>query len=128
MTDDPAFYARALSRMSRVAVVLAVAGTGATFLMRGASSAAGFLVGASLSLLNFRWWVRLVNAIGGEAGRRRRGASAVFLGMRYLAAGAVVYVIVRVLEVNVVAVLAGLFVAVAAVIIEILYELIYARA
>ncbi len=128
MTDDAAFYARALGRMSRVSMALAVAGSALAFLLRGPAIGAGFLTGACLSLLNFRWWVRLVNAIGAESAKRPRRASAVFLGLRYLLAGLVVYVIVRVLEVSVAAVLAGLFVAVAAVIIEILYELIYARA
>ena len=44
--------------------------------------------------------------------------------MRYLLVGAAVYVIVKVLEITLVAVLAGLFVSVAAVIIEILFELV----
>ena len=51
-----------------------------------------------------------------------------FLLLRYLLLAVAGYVIVRVFRLNLAAALAGLFVAVAAVIIEIVYELIYARA
>jgi len=50
----------------------------------------------------------------------------VILGLRYLLIGAAIYAIVKYLEINLVAILLGLFVSVAAVIFEILYELIYA--
>jgi hypothetical protein len=55
------------------------------------------------------------------------GGSAVFFGLRYFMVGGAVYVIVKILEISLISVLAGLFVSAAAIIVEILYELIYAR-
>ena len=53
---------------------------------------------------------------------------AIVFGMRYFLFGLVGYVIVKVFGISLLAVLAGLFVAAAAVVLEIIYELIYARA
>ena len=49
-----------------------------------------------------------------------------FLGIRYFVFAGVAYGIIKVFEANFLAALAGFFVCVAAVIVEILYELIYA--
>jgi hypothetical protein len=53
--------------------------------------------------------------------------SAVFFALRYLIIGAAAYVIVKILEISVMPVLAGLFVSAAAVLIEILYELVSSK-
>jgi hypothetical protein len=124
MTRD--YYERALARMMRIAAVVGAAGTIAGVAVRGPRAAAGFLLGAIISLINFRWWVNLAGALGGSAKTPLR-ASAAILGLRYLLVAGAVYVIVKLLEITLAAVLAGLFVSVAAVILEILYELIYAR-
>ncbi len=124
MTGD--FYERALARMTRIAAVAGAAGSIAVGVARGPRPAAGFLLGAIISFVNFRWWVSLAGALGGSAKVPLR-ASATILGLRYLLVAAVVYAIVKILEITLAAVLAGLFVAVAAVLLEILYELIYAR-
>ena len=120
------FYERALGRMLRIAAVLGAMGTIAALAARGPRPAAGFLLGAVISLINFRWWVNLAGALGGSAKTPLR-ASAAILGLRYVLVAGVVYGIVKVLEITLAAVLAGLFVSVAAVILELLYELIYAR-
>jgi hypothetical protein len=52
----------------------------------------------------------------------------VILPLRYVLFGAGGYVIVKYFRVDVMAALVGLFVAVAAVMVEIIFELIYARA
>jgi hypothetical protein len=124
MTAD--FYEQALTRMTRIAAVVGVAGSIAVTAARGPRTGAGFLLGAIISFVNFRWWVNLAGALGGSAKVPLR-ASATILGLRYLLVAAVVYAIVKILEITLAAVLAGLFVAVAAVLLEILYELIYAR-
>jgi hypothetical protein len=49
------------------------------------------------------------------------------LGLRYLILGAAGYVILNYSSLSLAAAMAGLFVPVAAVILEILFELIYAR-
>jgi ATP synthase I chain len=120
------FYERALARAARMAAVLGALGTVAILVARGPRPAAGFLAGALISLLNFRWWTRLAGALG-DTGKAPMRGSAVFLALRYLLAAGAIYVIVKILETALAAVLAGLFVSVAAVILEILYELMYAR-
>jgi hypothetical protein len=124
MTSE--YYEQALARMTRIATALGVAGTIAAVAALGPRTAAGFLIGAIISLVNFRWWVSLAGALGGSARPPLRG-SATILGLRYLLVAGVVYVIVKLLEITLAAVLAGLFVSVAAVILEILYELIFAK-
>ncbi len=91
--------------------------------------AGGFLLGSLVSWLNYRWMKKLVNALGAqrEGQPSPRARSAVFLGMRYLPLGGVAYVILMVSTFSLTGVLAGLFVPAAAVILEILFELIYAR-
>jgi hypothetical protein len=91
---------------------------------RGSSWGAGWLIGTAVSALNFRWLKQLTDAIGGETAKPRK---AVFLGMRYVLLGAGLYVILKYSAISLPAALAGLFVAVAAVIAEILFELAYAR-
>ena len=51
----------------------------------------------------------------------------IFLGLRYLILGGGAYVILRYSQISLTAVLAGLFVSIAAVIVEILFELGFAR-
>lgn len=116
-------YDQALSRMTRIAAATGVAGVLIVAIWRGPREAAGFLAGAVISLINFRWWTGIANALG-ASGKAPLRASATLLFARYLVVAGAIYVIVRILEIKVAAVLAGLFVAVAAVLIEILYELI----
>lgn len=116
-------YDRALHRITGVAAGLAIAGVIAVLIWRGPRPAVGFLAGAILSLANLRWWTSLANALGSASKPPLRG-SAALLALRYLAAAAIIYVIVRFLGTTLAAVLAGLFVSVAAVIVEILYELV----
>ncbi|MEO7654038.1 MAG: hypothetical protein ABIZ80_26565, partial [Bryobacteraceae bacterium] len=74
------------------------------------------------------WMKKLVNALG----EQREGepppppVSAVFLGMRYLLLGGGAYAILMFSTFSLTGVLAGLFVPAAAVILEILFELVYA--
>jgi hypothetical protein len=105
----------------------AVAGAVGAYYFQGAPGGAGFSIGAAFSVANFRWMKQLAAALGGKEPPKQLWR-AVFFGGRYLLFGAVCYGIVKVFGINVLAVLAGLFVAAAAVLLEILYELIYARA
>jgi hypothetical protein len=91
---------------------------------RGWPWGAGWAIGTAVSALNFRWLKQLVDAIGGQAAKSRK---AVFLGMRYLLMGGGAYVILKFSAISLPAALAGLFVSVAAVVVEILLELAYAR-
>lgn len=106
---------------------LAIAGSIAAFSEGGAAVGLGFALGALVSAVNFRWLHRLVDAVGPDPKKKPGKALGVFLSSRYVLFGLIGYVIVKYFKVNVMAALVGLFVAVAAVLVEILYELIYAR-
>jgi hypothetical protein len=82
----------------------------------------GFALGAGAALVNYRLWKRFAHSIGGQGAPRRSG-SAVLMGLRYLLFGAVIFVIINYFGVSLAAVLTGLLVPVAAVILELLYEL-----
>jgi hypothetical protein len=121
MTDELDFE-RASRRIERLLVCVAVAGTALAGKIGGWKWAAGFLVGAVAAWFNFRWLKRLVGALGGE-----RAPSSFRLALRYFLLGGCGYVIVRFSSIPVTAVIAGMLVLIAAIFIEILFELVYAR-
>jgi len=122
---ETVFVERALGRIFRGMLILGGAGTLAALWMNGWRGGLGFLAGATGSYLNFYWLHRLVEGLA-PGGRRPRKWLLVFLATRYLLLGLGGYVIVKVFGLSLIAVLVGLFVPVAAVIGEILYELMYA--
>lgn len=122
---DAEFVERAIERIFRGMLALSIAGVLAAAFVRGWRGGLGFLVGAAASYLNFYWVHRMVESL--VPGARRPGKwTMLFIALRYLILGAGGYAIVRLSGLSVTAVLIGLFVAVAAVIVEIIYELIYA--
>src|SRR2546422_9425193 len=117
----------AAGRISRFTLVLTVSGAAIYFVAAGWRGGCGFLLGALISYLNFRWLKRTVNALGEAArGKPPRAWVAVVLGLRYLLLGLGADAILRFTEINLTSALVGLFVSTAAVILEILFELIYA--
>ncbi|HWQ52318.1 MAG TPA: ATP synthase subunit I [Bryobacteraceae bacterium] len=126
---DDLFFGRAAERITRITVVLAGAGTVVATAIAGWPGGVGFLLGAGASYLNFRWLKRVVDALGNAAasGSPPRARFAIVLGLRYLVLGAGAYVILKSSVLSLPAALAGLFVSVAAVVFEILFELVYAR-
>ena len=113
-------------RVNRIMAVLAIAGTTIAGVYWGISGAIGFAAGAVVSFLNFRWMSRLVFAIGAPGAESKKPVSAVLLGGRYLLFAAAGYVMFRYSEVGFLAALAGCCIQIAAVILEVIYELIYA--
>jgi hypothetical protein len=124
MATDDQLLDSALARMLRGMVLLAAAGSLLLLLLRGWTWGAGFAIGSVVSWLNFRWLKQIAEALGGK---RPRARLALFLGLRYLLLSGGAYVIVRFTSISLPAALAGLFVSVAAVIVEILFQLVYAR-
>lgn len=116
---------KAAARMYATMFALALGGTLAALAWKGAGAAAGFLLGAVASLLNFRWLKQLTDTLGGV--RKPRKRLVFWLAFRYALFGGGGYVIFKYSEISLAAALLGLLVAVAGVILEILYELIYAR-
>jgi hypothetical protein len=124
MTSDEAMLERAAPRMLRGMAVIAAAGTLGLLAFKGWTWAVGFALGGAASYLNFRWLKQIVEALGGP---RPRARLALWLGLRYFLMGGGAYVIVKCSPISLPATLAGLFVSVAAVIVEILFQLLYAR-
>jgi hypothetical protein len=132
-TPDALDYHRAADRVGRIMAALGALGTALALGMRGWPWGAGFFLGALVSILNYRWLRRMVDGLGPERPdglaperpRRRRGG--VFLALRYLLLGAAAYVIVRFTSVSLPAVFAGVFVLTAAIMIEAVIEIVYAR-
>jgi hypothetical protein len=128
MDPDQLFYGRALARIQFLMVFLSVAGLVAAAVYGGWRWAAGYLLGAIASYANFRWLKQIVSALSDAAARKPPSTRvAVIFGLRYLLLGISAYVILNFSTLSLAAAFAGLFVSVAAVILEILYELTYAR-
>ena len=121
--SDPAFYDQAIRRISRLTWVLGLGGAVAAGALGGVRDGFAFLIGASLSYGSFWGWQQIANAISPNAKKR----SSWFFTFRILMLGGLAYVIIKFLGLNVAAAVAGLLVSATAVILEIIYELIYAR-
>jgi hypothetical protein len=119
---DELDFERVSRRIARFLGWVAAAGT----LLAGAAGgwhwAAGFALGATAAWFNFRWMKRMVGALGGGP-----APSSAKLAMRYFLFGGCAYAIVRFSWIPAPAVIAGLFVLIAAVFIEVFFELVYAR-
>ena len=124
MTDERLFE-KALERIAKVSFAIAGGGLIAVTIWRGWPWGAGFALGAGISWLNFRWVKQVVEVLGRNTPTRKRVA--VLAGLRYALLGGGAYVILHYSPVSVTAALLGLFVSVAAVILEICFELVYAR-
>jgi hypothetical protein len=128
LTDD--FYAAAERRIWRFQVVLALAGTAAAAWLAGWAGAAGFAVGAGVSSLNFLWLKQAVDALTEKAAGaevlatrgKRKALVWKFVG-RYLLIAAAAYAILKHTTWDIRALLAGLFLFVAAILVEISFEI-----
>jgi hypothetical protein len=124
MAPDPLSFESASARIAKILKAVAAIGTFGALALGGWKTAAGFLLGAVISGLNYHWLHKLVESLG--AGGRPRYRS-VILGFRYLILGGGAYVIVRLSRISLTAVLAGLFVLTAAIFVEVIFEIVYAR-
>ena len=113
---------RASQRIVRAMAALAAVGSAVAWAVWGWKCGAGFLLGALISGLNFVFLRGLVMRLGGGRPRRR-----FFLAIRYPLLAGCAYVILRFSSISVSAVLAGIFVFTAAVFIEVIFEIAYAR-
>jgi len=121
---DELTFERAAWRMGRIMMVIGSLGALVALVARGWQWGAGFLLGAVISGLNFHWLYKLVGGLGkGEAPRHR----SLVLGFRYLILGIGAYVILRLSRISLMAVLAGVFVLTAALFVEVVFEIVYAR-
>jgi len=123
-------------RIFRTMLFLGIAGTGAFWLWRDWSWAAGFAIGAVLSALSFRWMKGAISAMAQAAvpvpaasdpanSEPRQGGGGVVARfvLRYALIGVVAYVIFRSSAVSLMAFFVGLFVAIAAILAEVAYQI-----
>jgi hypothetical protein len=115
---------RITGRVYRMMAVMAAAGLPVAWWIASVEGTAGFLAGAAISFLNFRWLSQLAGSIGGA--KPYKPSAAILLALRYLIFAAAGYVIFRYSETGFLAALAGCCIHIAAVFLEALYELIYA--
>jgi hypothetical protein len=122
MTNDVEFYERVVRRISRIILALGLIGAVGVALAKGISSGFAFLIGSAVSFGSFWGWRIVVDALIPNAKKRH---PALFV-LRMLALVAVACVIIKFLGLNVAAAALGLLVSGAAVVLELIYELIYA--
>lgn len=113
---------RSLERIRKAAFALGAGGAIGAFAWRGWTWGAGFALGSLASWLNFSILKRVAYAVGRPRIRKRL---VVFACLRYVVLGAGAYVILSFSRISVAALLCGLFVSVAAVIVEMIIQLAY---
>lgn len=122
--SDERHLARAVDRIWKGIAILGAGGALAFLAWRGWKWSLGFALGSAVSAVNFHWLKQVAESLGDTQAKPRM---AVLLGLRYLLLGGCSYVILKYSEISLPALFWGLFVAVAAVILEIVFELLYAQ-
>jgi hypothetical protein len=120
--NDPEFYERVVGRISRIICVLGVAGAIGVAIFKGIPDGLAFLLGAAVSFTSFWNWRRIVNSLIPAS----KSKSNAFFVLRLVALIAAAWVIIKLLGLDIAAAALGLLVSGAAVVLEIVYELIYA--
>jgi len=134
MAESASTYVAAEQRIEWMTVALGLAGAAFVFLRWGWRPGAGVALGAALAWLNFRWLKQGVTALvklstaqaNSEHARVPLVVYAKFFG-RFALLLLIVYVILSRSWLPVAAVLGGLFAVVAAVMIELMWELVRGR-
>jgi hypothetical protein len=121
---EPDLFESTATRVTRVIVVIGAAGSIAAFAWGGRTIGMSFLLGAIVGYANFRWLKGFVGGLG--PGGKPSLLTLVFL-LRYFILAAIAYVILKFSKLSLPAALAGLFTPLAAVIVEVLIQLLYAR-
>lgn len=117
--NDGEAFRRSMVRMTYIMASLIAAGVAYLLFARGVRDAASFLLGGAVSWLSFWRWRKVVESLGSETSK----SGSFRWILRFALLAAVAYVIVKYLEVNLVAALVGLLVAAAAVVFEIIFQL-----
>lgn len=127
-----AFYSNALNRITGLMAGIGIAGTLVAPVFYGWQIALGFFCGCAIAYLNFHWLRRVVNGLAdrvtatGEA-VSGKGIVARFL-LRYLVMGLGGYAIFTVSHAALFGLLAGLFLPIAGIACEAVYEVYTALA
>jgi hypothetical protein len=124
MASEPDIFERTAARITRTIAALGFAGAIVAFAWLGWPAGFGFALGASAAWFNFRWLKGFVAGLGPGA---KPGRFTVFFAFRYIILAAGAYVILKYSKGSLPAALMGLFVPLAAVIVEVLIQLRYER-
>jgi hypothetical protein len=120
---DQAFYDRFIRRVTWIILILAITGSAVLGMMKGIRTGLAFLVGSTVSYASFWGWRQVVDAVAPTPKKR---SSFPFV-LRILLLLVLAYAIIKYLGLNVAAAASGLLVSAAAVLLELVFELIYAR-
>jgi hypothetical protein len=120
--NEDEFYHRVVRRIGWIILTLGVAGAIGATAWKGVASGIAFLIGAAISYASFRGWRHVVDGLGPNP--KKPNPALYVLRLAAVLAGA--WVIIKFLGLNLAAAALGLLVSGAAVILEIIYELIYA--
>jgi hypothetical protein len=120
--SETELYPRFIRRVTWLILTLGLIGSVYLAARKGLQTGMSFLIGASVSYLSFWRWQQLAQALSAQAQKRRHW----FFIVRFVLLGALAWAIIKYLGLNVAAAAAGLLVSAAAVILEVIYELIYA--
>ena len=121
--SEQGFYERGVRRISTFILVLGLAGATLLAVVKGIPIGFAFLVGAAVSYLSFWRWQKVVNALAPVPKKRPQW----FFIAGVVALVTLAWVIIKFLGLNVGAAVSGMLVSGAAVILELVYELIYGR-
>jgi hypothetical protein len=110
------------NRVYLIRAAIGAAGAVVAGLVGGRASAQGFVIGSLWSVLNLRLLHRFVDTLGTTASRSLAGAA---MSVRLFLLGGLLYVIVKYMESGLAAALCGLFVAILALILDSIYQLIH---
>jgi hypothetical protein len=131
-TRAESFYAGAMARIPRFMIVLGVCFGLAAWLRFGWRIALGFACGCAIAYLNFQWLEKVVSAMADKAtrsGNSQSSAGVVFrFLLRYFLMALAAYAIFSVSPASLYGLFAGLFLPVAGIACEAVYELYAALA
>ena len=122
-TSDRLSYEQIVRRITRIVIVLALLGSSILAAIKGVRIGLAFLIGCAVSYLSFWGWQQVAAALGPTPKKR----SSFGFTIRVILLGALACVIIKFLGLDVAAAVTGLLVSAAEVILELIYELIYAR-
>jgi hypothetical protein len=110
-------------RVYLIMAAIAAGGLAGAWILWGIPGLAGFAVGALISFGNAWWTSRIAMSIG--PGGEKPGAASFVAVFRYLLMLGILYVILDYSETGFLAALAGCFVHIVAVVLEVVFELTY---
>lgn len=120
---DQVFYDRFIRRVNWMIVGLGLAGSAVLAFGKGVRIGLAFLIGAAGSYASFWGWQRVAEALTPSSKKPRSYGFILRIAVLFVLA----YAIIRFLGLSFAAVVSGLLVSAAAVLLELIFELIYAR-